>query len=97
MDQTPMTGTPWAYHGSVPYKKKQVFRFPGGSEGKASAYNAGDEFDPCVGKIPWRRKWLAWKIPRTEKPGRLVHGVAKSRTRLSNFTSAWMKIRNPSC
>ena len=29
---------------------------------------------------------LAWKIPWTEEPGRL-HGVAKSRTRLNNFTS----------
>ena len=31
---------------------------------------------------------LAWKSPWTEEPGRLqaVHGVAKSRTRLSNFT-----------
>ena len=31
---------------------------------------------------------LAWRIPWTEKPGRLqsVHGVAKSRTRLSDFT-----------
>ena len=28
---------------------------PGGSEGKASAYNA--EFNPWVAKIPWRRKW----------------------------------------
>ena len=32
--------------------------FPGGSDGKVSAYNAGDlGFDPWVGKIPWRRKW----------------------------------------
>ena len=30
-------------------------------------------FDPCVGKIPWRREWqptpvsiLAWRIPGTE-------------------------------
>ena len=32
---------------------------------------------------------IAWKIPWTEEPGRLhvVHGVAKSRTRLSDFTS----------
>ena len=32
---------------------------------------------------------LAWKIPWTEEPGRLhaVHGVARSWTRLSNFTS----------
>ena len=30
---------------------------------------------------------LAWKIPWTEDPGRLqVHGVTKSRTRLSDFT-----------
>ena len=30
---------------------------------------------------------LAWKLPWTEEPGGLpVHGVAKSRTRLSNFT-----------
>ena len=28
---------------------------PGGSESKASAYNA--EFNPWVAKIPWRRKW----------------------------------------
>ena len=31
---------------------------------------------------------LAWKIPWTEKPGRpTVHGVVKSRTLLSDFTS----------
>ena len=31
---------------------------------------------------------LAWKIPWMEEPGRLhaVHGVARSRTRLSEFT-----------
>ena len=30
---------------------------------------------------------LAWKIPWTEEPGRpVVHAVAKSRTRLSDFT-----------
>ena len=28
---------------------------------------------------------LAWEIPWTEEPG-TVHGVAKSRTRLSDFT-----------
>ena len=31
---------------------------------------------------------LAWKIPWTEDPGRpTVHGVTKSRTRLSDFHS----------
>ena len=48
--------------------------FPGGSDGKASAYNVGD---PGFGKIPWRRKLathssiLAWRISWTEEPGRL--------------------------
>ena len=32
-------------------------------------------FDPCVRKIPWRRKWqttlVFWRIPWTEEPGRL--------------------------
>ena len=27
---------------------------------------------------------LAWRIPWTEKPGATVHGVTKSRTRLSD-------------
>ena len=32
--------------------------FPGGSDGKASAYNAERPgFDPCVGRILWRRNW----------------------------------------
>ena len=31
--------------------------FPGGSDAKASACNAGDQVDPWVRKIPWRRKW----------------------------------------
>jgi len=46
--------------------------FPGSSDSKESAYNAGDP-----GLIPWRRKWLptpvilAWKIPWTEEPSEL--------------------------
>ena len=51
--------------------------FPGGSDGKVSAYNEGDQ-----GSIPgWGRSLekemathfstLAWKIPWTEEPGRL--------------------------
>ena len=30
---------------------------------------------------------LAWRVPRTEKPDGLVHGVAKSQTRLSDSLS----------
>ena len=45
--------------------------FPGGSVCKESTCNAGEagrcEFNPRVGKIPWRRAWqptriLAWRI-----------------------------------
>ena len=47
-------------------------------------------FDPCVGKIPWRR---AWQPTPVFLPGEFhgqgswrttVHGVTKSQTRLSN-------------
>ena len=46
--------------------KKAVFKFtvPGGSEVKASAWNAGRPgFAPWVGKIPWRRKWQPTPVP----------------------------------
>ena len=40
------------------YNEKQTPRaysgFPGGSDGKESAYNVGD---PGIRKIPWRRAW----------------------------------------
>jgi len=36
--------------------------FPGGSAGKESACNAGDLFDPWVGKIPRRRERLPTPI-----------------------------------
>ena len=40
-----------------------ILGFPGGSDGKESARNAGDlglisGFNLWVGKIPWRREWL---------------------------------------
>ena len=42
---------------------KHVWGFPGGSDGKESACNAGDlGFDPWVGKIPWRRAWQPTQI-----------------------------------
>ena len=48
-------------------------------------------FDPWVGKIPWRRKWQPTPVflPGESHGGAwraTVHGVAKSRTRLSDFT-----------
>ena len=49
-------------------------------------------FDPWVGKIPWRRKWQPTPVLLSRKSHgwrslvqATAHGVAKSRTRLSNF------------
>ena len=64
--------------------------FPGGSDGKASVYCVGDLGSiPGLGSSLEKEKAthsssLAQKIPWTEELG--VHGVAKSRTRLSDFT-----------
>ena len=51
---------------------------PGGSDGKESVCNAGDQSSiPGVGKIPWKKEMtthsriLVWRIPWTEEPGRL--------------------------
>ena len=50
----------------------------------------GSERSPGEGKkeTGTHSSILAWRIPWTEEPGGLhtVHGVAKSRTRLSDFT-----------
>ena len=51
--------------------------FPGGSDGKASAYNAGDPGSiPGLGRSPGEgngthSSTLAWKIPWMKEPGRL--------------------------
>ena len=65
--------------------------FLGSSNSKESACNAGDRFDPCVRKIPWKKEMEthfqysclensvdrgAWWAP--------VLGVAKSRTQLND-------------
>ena len=34
-----------------------VWGFPGGSDGKESACNAGGRFNSWIRKIPWRREW----------------------------------------
>ena len=68
--------------------KMFIYLFPGGSDGKASVYNAGDPGSiPGLGTSPWRRKWqptpvlLPGESHGLEEPGgSTVHGVAKSRT-----------------
>ena len=44
--------------------------------------------DPLEKKMATHSSTLAWKIPWTEEPGSTVHGVTKSRTRLSDFTTS---------
>ena len=51
--------------------------FPGGSDGKASVYNAEDlgsipgQEDPLEKEMAIHFSTLAWRIPWTEEPGRL--------------------------
>ena len=67
--------------------------FPGSSDGKASAYNAGDLGSiPGSGRSPGERNGNPLQYSRLENPmdqgacWATVHQVAKRRTRLSDFT-----------
>ena len=68
--------------------------FPGGSDGKASVYNAGDLGSiPGLGRSPGEGngnplQYYCLENPTDRGPwSATVHGVTKSRTRLSDFTS----------
>ena len=67
--------------------------FPGGSDGKASAYNARDLGSiPGLGGSPGEENGNPLQCSCLENPvdggawWATIHGVAKSWTRLSNFT-----------
>ena len=67
--------------------------FPGGSDGKPSAYNAGDpDWIPGSGRSSGEGNGNPLQYSCLENPmdggtqQATVHGVAKSRTRLSDFT-----------
>ena len=49
--------------------------------------------DPLEKEMAIHSSTIAWKIPWTKEPGKLhvLHGVAKSRTRLSDFTFTMAK------
>ena len=71
--------------------------FPGGSEVKASAWNAGDLGSiPGSGRSPGEGNGNPLQYSCLENPMEgeawwaTVHGVAKSRTRLSEFTHSLM-------
>ena len=60
-----------------PLKLKGCWLYPGGSDGKACAYNVGrPRFssgweDPLEKEMATHSSTLAWKIPWTEEPDRL--------------------------
>ena len=67
--------------------------FPGGLDGKASVCNAGDQgLIPVLGRSPGEGNGNPLQYSCLESPmdrgawWAAVHGVAKSRTRLSDFT-----------
>ena len=64
-----------------------VIWFPGGSNGKESAYNEGVLSSiPGLGRSPRERKGYTLQYPGLEKSmDYTVHGVTKSQTRLSAF------------
>ena len=73
-----------------------LYDFPGGSDGKASAYNVGDPGSiPGSGRSPGEGNGNPLQDPCLENPMdggawlATVRGVAKSRTRLSDFTSLY--------
>ena len=73
---------------------------PGGSDGKVSVYNAGYLGSiPGLGRTPGEGNGNPLQYPCLENPmdGRAwnttVHGVAKSWTRLSDFTSLYYVLR----
>ena len=62
--------------------------FPGGSEVKASACNAGDLGSIWVGKIPWRRKWQPTPVflPRKSHGQRSLVGYTPRGSKESDMT-----------
>ena len=73
--------------------------FPDGSEVKASARNAGDlRSIPGLGRSPGEGNGNPLQYSCLEKPmdggawWATVHGVAKSRTRLSDFTFTFQSL-----
>ena len=78
--------------------------FPGCSEVKASAWNAGDTGSiPGWGRSPGEENGNPFQYCCLENPmeGRAwwatVHGVAKSRTRLSDFTHSLTQCHQEAC
>ena len=83
-----LTWSWWLLAGDISYLP-YVFLFRAPPVAQRLNHLRAMQFDPWVGKIPWRSKWQPTVVllPGESHGGRsLVHGVAKSRTRLSYFT-----------
>ena len=81
-----------------------LWGFPGGSEVKASASDAGDlGLIPGSGRSPGEGNGNPLQYSCLENPmdrgpwWATVHGVAKSWTRLSDFTSLMLSLSFPAC
>ena len=81
------------------FVKYRLLGFPGSSDGKASAYNAGDlGLIPGSGRSPGEGNGNPLQYSCLENPmdqgawWATVHGVAKSQTRLSDFTTTILAI-----
>ena len=80
--------------GKLPWRRDRLptpvfLGFPGGSAGKESAWNAGDlDSIPGLGRSSGEGKGHPLQYSGLEN-SMIVHGVAKSRTRLSDFHFAW--------
>ena len=74
-----------------------VMSFPWGSAGKESTCNEGDlGLIPGLGRSPGEGKgYPLQKSGLENSTDRIVHGVAKSRTRLSNFHSLTHVMSRP--
>ena len=78
-----------------------ILNFPGGSEGKVSAYNVGDlDSIPGLGRSPGEGNGNPLQYSCLENPKdreawkATVQGVTKSQTQLSNFTFTFSLILN---
>ena len=86
----------------IPWRRKQLptpvfLGFPCGSAGKESACNVGDlDSIPGLGRSPGEGKGYLLQLSGLEDfIDCMVHGVTKSRTRLSNFTFTFTCIGFP--
>ena len=69
---------------------------PGGSDGKVSVYNAGDLGweDLLEKEMAIHSSTIAWKIPRTEEPGRL-QSMGSQRVGQNKWQLLKEKLKSP--